>query len=98
MFVEVINFFLYVFIRLFQRCNFDGLGYFCGDFFVCVEEVFEILRFEEVELVFCCINLENCEMFLKSDFIFRILRVQLDGLIILVYQMEEEENNFNFIW
>lgn len=95
---EVINSPSHVLTRPLQRRNPDGLGHSRGDLSVRAEEVSEISRPEEVELAFRCTNLENREMFSKSDPILRISRVQPDGSITPVYQTEEEENNLNPIW
>ncbi|KAG0608958.1 hypothetical protein M758_8G146500 [Ceratodon purpureus] len=55
-------------------------------------------RPEEVELVLCCTNLENLEIFSKSDPCIRISKLQADGTWTPVCQTEVIQNNLNPTW
>lgn len=94
-FVEILVLFLYVLICLLKVGILNNeFVFFCGMFIICVEKVvIEVngvkVVFEEVELILYCSGLENMEMFFKSDSILRILKWQLDGIFIFVYQIEE---------
>lgn len=70
-----------------------------GNLTIRAEEVAsEFGRPEEVELVLRCTNLENLEMFSKSDPFIRISSLTADGTWTPVYQTENLHNNLNPTW
>ena len=66
--------------------NYNNMIGLSGTLTICAKEMkIKFRRFEEVELLLCCTNFENIEIFSKSNVFDKISKLRVDGTWTLVY-------------